>query len=168
MGAEKPDVKELFFEVDTIQHQQFVAELMSGVAKKIMDRGMQHDGSKFSAIEREAYIEPVWELNTGEVEYGSEEYKKLTAKMGPGWDHHKFHNDHHPEYFDQYSSQTLNDNIRAMDLFSLFEMLCDWIAAAARKNNKSSDALKYLKEKYPIDEQLEAVLRNTLAMIEKQ
>lgn len=160
------DEKSLFFEADTCKHQQLVMERMAVCAKRITNRGLIHDASKFSDIERTAYEEPVWLLNTGDIEYGSEEYKRLTAQMGEGWKHHKANNDHHPEYFERYKEQASDDPIQAMDFFALIEMLCDWIAAARRKSNKPSEAIKYLKEKYPLDPQMEAVLRNTLAVIE--
>jgi len=77
----KPDIKELFHEADTRKHQQWVAERMIACAKKIMDKAMAHDESKFSKIEKKSYVEPVWFLNTGTVKYGSDEYKRLTAQV---------------------------------------------------------------------------------------
>jgi hypothetical protein len=160
------DLKSLYYEADTRKHQQLVAEKLIVVAKKFMDRAIVHDASKFDDVERSFYEEPVFLLNTDNVEYGSERYKELTARMGEGWDHHKNNNDHHPEFFEQYSVQTLNDPIRAMDMFAIFEMLCDWVAASKRRGNSPVKALDFMMKKYPIDEQLEAILRNTLAMIE--
>src|SRR5215210_7069240 len=93
-----PDVKELFYEADTRKHQQWVAEQLIACAKRLLDRAVSHDASKFSEVERKSYVEPVWELNTREVEYGSDEYKRLTAQMGEGWEHHKMYNTHHPEF----------------------------------------------------------------------
>lgn len=158
--------KELFYEADTRKHQQIVAKYMIAIAKRIYDRAMVHDASKLQEPERSYYIDPVFSLNNENVEYGSERYKELTAQMGKGWDHHKTHNDHHVEFFEPYAVQTLNDPIRAMDMFALLEMLCDWIAAAQRKGNAPVDAFKFLVEKHPMDEQLQEVIKNTLAMIE--
>jgi len=161
------DIKELFYEADTRKHQQWVAERMIACAKKLIDKAMVHDESKFSDIEKNSYVEPVWQLNTTDIKYGSEEYKQLTAQMGDGWKHHCANNDHHPEFFENYQGQTNNDPIQAMDLFALLEMLCDWIGAAKRKGNEPGLAFKHFFEKYKVDEQLQAVLRNTLAIIEK-
>ena len=160
------DIKELYYETDTRKHQQLVAGLMIAVAKKLLDRAMKHDASKLEEPERSAYIEPVYALNTEEVPYGSDRHKELTAQMGEGWDHHKANNDHHIGFFEPYSVQTLNDPIRAMDMFALIEMLCDWIAASKRRKNSPTLALEHMKEEHHIDEQLEALIRNTLAMIE--
>ena len=158
------DIKELYYEADTRKHQQKVAEMLIVFAKKLLDRAIKHDASKFEEPENSSYVDPVYALNTEEVPYGSDRYKELTAQMGMGWDHHKFANDHHIEFFEPYSVQTLNDPFRALDLFALVEMLADWIAASKRRGNNPEEALKYLKEKHPMDEQLEAIIRNTLGM----
>lgn len=159
------DIKELFFENDVRKHQQEVGKKMVACAKRLLDKGMSHDASKLSNDEKKFYVEPVWRLNTENVEYGSEEYKRLTAQMGAGLRHHLAENDHHPEFFYPYSVQTLNDPIRAMDLFALIEMICDWIAAAERKGNSPGLAADVFEKKYHVDEQLMAVLRNTLGII---
>jgi len=161
------NIKELYYEVDTRKHQQAVAELLISFAKRLLDRATKHDASKLEEPERSHYIEPVYALNTGEVAYGSDRYKELTNQMGAGWEHHKFTNDHHIEFFEPYSVQTLNDPFRALDLFALVEMLADWIAASYRRGNNAVDALKFLKEKHKMDEQLEAIIRNTLPIMEK-
>ena len=165
--SDKPDVKELFFEADTRRHQQFVIEKMMLCVKRLIDKATSHDSSKFSDQEKPFYINPVWELNTDYVVYGSEKYKEICKRMGPGFAHHVSHNDHHPEFFESFAVQTLNDPIRAMDLFAILEMLCDWMAAAKRKGNSPLLALDALKKKYHIDEQLEAVMRNTVGIIEE-
>lgn len=167
MNDDKAFLKEIFYANDTRQHQQYVAGYMIECAKRLLDRATKHDASKLAEPEISHYINPVFHLNTEKVEFGSERYKELTAQMGKGWDHHKTHNDHHIEFFEPYSVQTLNDPIKAMDLFCIIEMICDWIAASKRRGNNPSEALDYLKKKYQFDEQLEAVIRNTLAIMER-
>ena len=162
-----PNIKEIFFEADTRKHQQSVAGILIAFSQKLLDRAMTHDASKLMEPERNNYIGPVWELNTQDIPYGSERYHELTAQMGDGWKHHKASNDHHIEFFEPYSVQTLNDPIRALDLFALIEMLADWIAASQRKGNKPWEALKHLKDEHPLDEQLDAIIRNTLGIMER-
>lgn len=160
-------VKEYYYEADTRKHQQIVAAALIASAKRLLDRATNHDASKLEEPERSNYIGPVYALNVEDnVEYGSEKYKELTAQMGIGWEHHKNVNDHHIEYFEPYSVQTLNDPIKAMDAFALLEMLADWVAASKRKNNDPSMAIKFLKDKYQLDEQLESIIRNTLPLME--
>ena len=161
-------MRELYFEADTRKHQQLVAQCLLAVAKDLMDRAVKHDASKFSEYEKPFYVDPVYELNHSDIKYGSTEYQKLTGIMGEGWKHHSVNNDHHIEFFVPYSVQTLNDPIRAMDLFSLVEMVCDWIAASKRKGNEPHMALEQLHKEFSIDEQLQAIIRNTLNMIERR
>jgi hypothetical protein len=160
-------MKELYFEADTRKHQQIVASILLSFAKNLIDRAINHDASKLVEPERSHYVDPVFYLNTKNVEYGGDLYKELTAQMGEGWEHHKSVNDHHIEFFIPYSVQTLNDPLRALDLFALVEMLADWIAASRRRGNDSAKALTYLNEKFGVDEQLQAIIRNTLAMMEE-
>lgn len=161
------DEKELFYEVDVREHQQWVLERLIACAGELLRRGIVHDKSKLSEDERVWYVEPVWELNTKNIQYGTPEYKEQTKRMGEGWKHHCAHNDHHIEYHIPFSVETLNDPIRDMDLFQIMEMLCDWIGAAKRKGNESSLPLKGIAEEYGLEPQLQQLLRNTLAKIEK-
>lgn len=165
--SQSMNIKELYYEADTRKHQQLVAERMIACAQRILKKAVVHDASKFSDEEKKHYIDPVWELSQGNVEYGSDQYKELTAQMGDGLAHHLAHNDHHPEFFNQFAVQTLNDPIRAMDLFALMEMLCDWIGASKRKENSPWKAFDYFEKKFNVDEQLMAVLRNTMGIIER-
>jgi len=159
-------IKELFFEADTRKHQQLVASRMFACIKRLIDKALCHDESKFSESEKPFYIDPVWALNNENIQYGSDQYKEACKTMGSGLKHHTNHNDHHVEFFEDFTVQTLNDPIRAMDLFAFMEMLCDWIAAAKRRGNSPTLAIDSLKKKYHIDEQLECILRNTLAITE--
>jgi len=162
---ETPDIKELYYEADTRKHQQWVAEQLIACAKRLLDRAVVHDASKFSEVERTAYVEPVWEMNTRKVEYGSEEYKRLTAQMGEGWEHHKAHNTHHPEFVELNQPEFLHDPFAGIDLFDLLEMLCDWTAASKRRGNHPSVPIERFKEKMDLGNQLECILRNTLGLM---
>ena len=159
------DIKELYYEADTRKHQQIVSRLLIHAAQRLLKRAMVHDETKLHEPERSAYIEPVYALNTEEVPYGSDRYKELTAQMGKGWEHHKAFNDHHIEFFLPWAVETLNDPIRQLDMFILLEMCCDWIAAAQRRGNEPGLALKAMAEKYPMDEQLQQLIRNTLVRL---
>ena len=148
-------IKELCFEADTLAHQKNVGKCMMDVAYNIMLRAMKHDESKMSEDEKPYYVNPVYRLNTGEVEYGSDEYKTLTAEMGKGWEHHATHNDHHPEFFNA------DDPLSAMNFIQLIEMLCDWKAASMRRGN---DPLLPL-DRFDIDRRLKSIFKNTLEFL---
>lgn len=161
------NVKELYYESDTYKHKQIVADKMIKVVRNLLERAIKHDDSKLEESEKKYYINPVFILNTEEIPFGSTRYTEVIKEMDKGWEHHKMNNDHHIEFFVPYSVQTLNDPVLCMDLISLIEMCCDWIAAASRKGNRPEDALKYIEKKYPINVQLRQVIINTINMIEE-
>lgn len=147
--------KELFFEADTLKHQKRVAEWMNVAVMELIERMVNHDHSKFSSSEKDFYIDPVYELNTQEVPYGSDRYKELTKQMGDGWKHHKLANDHHPEHF--------GDNpFDQMNLFQLLEMCCDWIAASERRSNDPTAPLVRYEDEHGMSKQLALILKHTI------
>lgn len=160
-----PEMRELFYKHDVLDHQKKVAEIMAACAKILLERAEVHDNSKLSNEEKMYYIDPVWELNQEGVQFGSMKYEELIATMGKGLEHHLKCNDHHIEHFENYTeSSEEKDPIKHMTLFNLMEMLCDWSAAASRKCNAPEDALERIVTKYPMDPQLYAILENTLRM----
>lgn len=152
--------KELFYEADVRKHQQMVAEKMIFAAKRILDLAIKHDTSKLGDLEEPYYIDPVYTLNTESIEYGSDRYKEVTAQMGKGWEHHKIYNNHHPEFYEYFEKE--RDLFSKMNLFSLLEMLCDWIAASRRGDN---NPMEPMKSKYNLTPQLESILENTLSLL---
>lgn len=144
--------KEIYYLKDVYEHRFWVAQAMMQIASEILDRARYHDMSKLSEVERQHYIEPVWQLNHEGPDYGTEEYKALCKKMGEGWKHHTEHNDHHPEHFD--------NDLSKMNLVQLLEMVCDWKAASKRKGNSPAKAIEFMKAE--LSPQLEAILRNTI------
>lgn len=163
--SENMDIKELYYEADTRKHQQWVAEKMIEVAKRLLDRAVIHDASKFSDVEKNAYVGPVWELNTRQVAYGSEEYIALVTQMGEGWEHHKAHNSHHPENVQVTLPEFAGDPFSGMDLLDLIEMLCDWCAASKRRGNSPWLPLDKMEKDLGLSHQLRCVLQNTLGVL---
>lgn len=157
---DQDELERLFYEADVWKHRHLVAELMVKASIILLGAGVVHDASKLTDKERPYYEKPVWALNHSGVEYGSPEYKRLTAQMGQGWEHHKAANAHHPEFYGQEP-----EALSMMNMFEMIEMLCDWIAASKRKGNDPAQAMKFLKEKYPVSEQLEKILLNTLVVL---
>lgn len=152
--------KETFYLMDTLAHIKKVSDNLTVCAKRLLNMAMAHDASKLkSDVEAESYVHPVWELNHNDVEYGSEKYKEITKGMGVGWEHHWKHNDHHIEWFTQHNE---DDPVSEIDLFTIFEMLCDWKAAATRKGNDPALAIESMQKDYHLDPQLVKIMKNTL------
>lgn len=135
---------------DTINHIKLVQEYLSVFIGILEARGRLHDKSKLEEPEKTMYDKWIPRLKT--LEFGSEEYKNTLVAMQDGLKHHYENNDHHPEYS---SSGVYN-----MSLFSLTEMLADWLASSAR-SGKPVD-LKILFERFDIRDQLANIIRNTI------
>lgn len=137
----------------THRHISRVRQLLGEFACEMIRRGDVHDASKFEPAEKE----PLDEMERliaaeGNVPYGSEEYKRRTALLGPMLAHHYAQNSHHPEHY--------ADGVAGMDLFDLVEMFFDWKAASER-GEESSIGLSHSIERFGIEPQLASILRNT-------
>lgn len=120
--------------LDTWEHISRVYELLSGVTENLLQRASVHDRSKL--VEPELSIFDEYTPKLEQSTYGSDEYKRFLAEMGPGLRHHYAANSHHPEHY--------ADGIRAMSLLDLIEMLCDWKAASER--HADGDLLRSIEQ----------------------
>jgi hypothetical protein len=140
------------FLVDLIDHKRRVGGYLQNVANALFNRSVVHDNSKFSPEEYEPYEEAFPELQ--KYAYGTEEFKAALRKIKPAIQHHYENNDHHPEFFE--------DGISQMNLIQLVEMVCDWIAASERSQKDIFEGLEMNKERFKIDDQLFAIIKNTV------
>jgi hypothetical protein len=140
-----------------LEHKRQVAKHMQSVASDLFERAVVHDYSKFSPEEFDVFEEVTPLLKT--LEYGSQEYKDMLAKMKPALDHHYQVNSHHPEYY--------TNGVNEMTLIDLIEMVCDWMAAVQRmKNGDINKSLVINKDRFGIDDQLYKIIVNTVARME--
>ena len=75
--------------------------------------------------------------------------------MKPALQHHYALNDHHPEH--------KVEGVDGMSLFSLLDMVCDWVAASER--HAHGDVWRSLdlnRDRFGLDPQLMSILTNTL------
>lgn len=140
-------------EIKTLRHAARVRQLLGEFAVEMIRRGDVHDASKLAPQEKG----PLDEMERliaeeGQAPYGSDEYKRRTALLGPMLAHHYANNSHHPEHYPE--------GVAGMDLFDLVEMFFDWKAASER-GEESAMNLSHSVERFEISPQLAAVLRNT-------
>lgn len=148
---------QIFYQDDVALHQNKVAKLMSAVRYLLDIQASKHDVSKLDPAESQHYIEPVFYLNNSDIEFGSGEYKEVTASMGEGWTHHKQNNPHHIEHH--------AEGLKDMNFLLIIEMLCDWIAAGTR-NDKPYDVEASIAHVLPdADETTKSLIRNTVKLI---
>lgn len=143
----------------TLRHIARVRELLGMFAIEMIRRGDVHDASKFDPIEQGPLDEMQRLIDAeGQAPYGTPEYKRRTALLGPMLEHHYANNSHHPEAYPPGHPD--GEGMAGMDLFDLIEMWCDWKAASER-GGESAMNLSYSIEKYQIDPMLESIMRNT-------
>lgn len=138
----------------TAEHIRRVGMNMADVIGRLARRAVVHDASKWSEREWPAFKEATPRLAS--LTYGSEEYKASLRSIKPAIESHNGNNSHHPEHYGE-------KGIDGMDLLDLIEMMCDWKAATERHADGSiSKSLDHNRERFKINPQLEAVLRNTV------
>jgi hypothetical protein len=87
--------------------------------------------------------------------YGSDEYKKAIAELGPTLDHHYAKNSHHPEHWPE--------GVDDMDLIDLVEMVCDWKAATERHaNGNIVKSIEHNANRFKLSPQLSRIISNTV------
>jgi hypothetical protein len=110
-----------------------------GYRRWIIKRSIFHDSSKYRWKEAKGFAVTIFDLKSST--YGSEEYKKLLAKLGPGLEHHYRYNSHHPEFW----SLSLDgvEGFLKMGEWNKIEMVIDWRAATRR--HKDGNIFKSLE-----------------------
>ena len=142
----------------TLEHIQNVRFKILKVVSDLIERAFVHDKSKLEPPEKALYDEFTPLLRS--LEYGSDEYKDVIAKMKPAIDHHYSVSSHHPEYY--------VDQINGMNLVDILEMLCDWKAAGERHVEKPVDIFRSIDintERFQIEPQLAQILKNTASYL---
>lgn len=138
----------------TLRHIARVRELLGMFAIEMIRRGDIHDASKFDPVEQGPLDEMQRLVETeGQAPYGSAEYERRIALLGPMLEHHYANNPHHPEHN--------SAGISGMDLFDLLEMFADWRAANLDRDTGQPMNLSFSVEKWKIPPMLEAILQNT-------
>ena len=141
----------------TTAHILRVSSLLDEARDELHYRAISHDSSKYDLIEA-GPLQDMQDLinREGPAAYGTEEYKRRTALLGPMLEHHYANNTHHPEHYP--------NGVAGMDLFDLMEMFFDWKAASER-GAESSMNLSFSVKKYDIPPMLESILRNTASRL---
>lgn len=137
---------------DTLDHIQRVNELLDETRWALSRRARVHDASKLEGIEKETFDRVTPQLRG--LTYGTPEYSRSLADMGPALENHYANNSHHPEHY--------KNGIDEMSMLDLIEMLADWKAAGERHANGSlRKSLEINKTRFKISPKLYNLLRRT-------
>lgn len=101
----------------TLEHINRVKSKMEFFASVLAARGANHDNSKLTEPEYSGWLAMDQEPR---YPYGSKKYYDKMHRYKEVLEHHYSINSHHPEHFEDPSTQ--------MDLVDLIEMLCDWFS----------------------------------------
>ena len=138
---------------DTQDHINKVQERVQEIEAALNIRAIRHDRSKLFDPEKSGYDQLTVKLK--DCVYGSDEYRAALAEAKPIIEHHYAYNSHHPEHY--------KNGIAGMSLLDIVEMLCDWKAASERtKQGSIAQSLTHNKKRFGIDDQLAAILENTV------
>lgn len=142
---------------DTCLHIQNVQHYMHIIIKDMLDRIEEHDQSKLSHPEVEAFTEHTSKL--AGLTYGSPEFDACKKAMGPALAHHYANNRHHPEHY--------KNGIIDMNLVDLLEMFCDWKASSTRHNDGNiRKSIEINGNRFNLSPQLITIFENTAELFD--
>lgn len=142
--------------LDAIDHIRKVQTYLMQLVIELHSRALLHDSSKLMPLELDGYA-GLSDAVRG-LKYGTEEYRAAFEPFKPIIQHHYEANDHHPEHF--------QGGISEMNLLQLVEMIADWKAASTRNSKTLAETLDASFKRFGIDDQLAAIIRNTVASLE--
>lgn len=117
--------------------------------RDLKDAIEHHDDSKYTDYEFEPYRQH-WDPTEEEKAADQDTKDEIEERYQEAWVHHYTHNDHHPMYW--YDSTT--NEIKDMSLSAIVHMICDWESFSTDDestanwwNGKAVEERKYMTEK---------------------
>jgi len=134
MDAEQGALMErvIKFNQTQLKHVSLVQELTWEFCQLLMKQAIEHDASKFSAEEYEAFLnsqESLAKAKSGTDEDYQKHFKSDAIQ------HHVLNNPHHPEYWDAKEQE--------MPLECVISMFFDWLARTIQKGGNLEDFWEY-------------------------
>ena len=116
----------------------------------IIERGEEHDQSKFLEPEKESYVYISWQYKCRDEGSDFEFPETLKNRTNKATQHHVINNRHHPEFFSVKKDNLINrddrdnpskeiiDAVKMTDL-DIAEMCADWLAMSEEKGTNPKD-----------------------------
>ena len=141
----------------TWRHIERVGQFLDVVIIELIRRREQHDQTKLTSPEVEAFDEMTKYLK--QLSFGTPEYEASKKKLGSALTHHYAAWRHHPEHF--------KNGIRDMNLVDIVEFFCDCRAASERHNDGNiRKSLDVLQERFEFGNELKQILINTIELLD--
>jgi hypothetical protein len=146
----------------TREHIKQVGDLLNEIVLQLNLRAYDHDRSKLESPEREIFDEYTPKLR--DTTYGSDEYNGYLKEMKVALDHHYANNRHHPEHFyPEVAHHNVINEIYAMNLIDIIEMLCDWKAATLRHaDGDIIKSIEFNQGRFKYSDELKSIFLNTV------
>jgi len=140
--------------LDTYAHVKRVNHFLVIFIRDLLERGINHDTSKFEDPEKAAFDKYTPILK--QLQYGSKEYYENLEHIQEALVHHYANNTHHPEHYG-------NQGIDGMNLMDIVEMYADWSAAVERtKDGTLPASILHNKTRFNMSDQLVSIFLNTI------
>lgn len=158
-----------WFEKRTKRHIELVQKYCNKIHKYdskrfngIIERGEEHDTSKYEEPEKTPYIYISWDYKCKDDNKKFELPEGMKEKMTQASEHHVHNNKHHPEYWSD-EKETINredrdkpaklvDATKMLEI-DIAELCADWCAMSEEKNNNPKDwADKNIGKRWKFDE----------------
>lgn len=138
---EQKDLKQIL----ALSEQQF-----DEFKHQLIERGKQHDLSKYSEPEKTAYIYLNWKFDQEKTHKKKYDYPAgIQEKVNEAIQHHYRNNSHHSEYFCFKADSTKETDeerikvlLKNMNNLDLLEMVADWMAVSQEYGTKCADYAK--------------------------
>lgn len=144
-----------WFEKRTKRHIELVQKYCNKINKydskrfnNIIERGEEHDASKYEEPEKTPYIYISWDYKCKDDNKKFDLPDGMKEKMTQASEHHVHNNKHHPEYWSD-EKETINREDRdkpkklidatKMPEIDIAELCADWCAMSEEKNNSPKD-----------------------------
>lgn len=136
-----------------IDNEYFNTDDFKNAISELKDHIVEHDNSKYSEEEFNAYRRHFFPTNTEKTD---ENQETALDEFEAAWEHHKRNNPHHPQYWVNPETGVPED----MSLGAIIEMLCDWMAMSKKFNDNTIDWYenKADKEKKAMTDQTKAIV----------
>jgi hypothetical protein len=142
---------------DTLDHIDKVRARLQECISVLTIRATYHDASKLQEPEKSGFdkVGPPDDISYSAGAVMTPAYQQSLNTLKEALDHHYAHNSHHPQHY--------KNGINGFSLLDLVEWLCDIRASGERyKDGNIADSLKTNRKRFKIDDQLFAILENTV------
>lgn len=143
--------------VETLLHKMKMVELGNLFIIKLLERIAEHDDTKLSSPEVEAFDRMAGTI--GAITYGSEEETEAKEQLKDALIHHYARERHHPEHFE--------NGVKDMNMLDLVEHFLDCLSASIRHDDGNFRfSLKNNAERFHYSEEITKIFENTIDLFD--